>query len=177
MVDENISWEFTVEATPGEKATLIFEGQDLPENLDFYLVDEQRLVSQNIKFTPEYSFTPVTPKTTFKIVAGQPEAIEQLMAELLPKEFQVQANFPNPFNPSTTIPVLMPETGHVELVVYDVLGHRILQLFNGELAPGRHLFTWDGLDASGRRVPSGVYFYTVRFPNHQSVTRKMILMK
>ena len=177
LTDEQTSWEFEVAAMPGQPAHLEFLAENLPPDLEFYLIDLQTLKSVNLKETPDYTFTPATKYSHFRIVTGQSEQVEQMLANILPSEFRLEDNFPNPFNPSTVIPLVVPQTEQVSLIVYDILGHKIKTLYNGVLERGRHLFTWQGRDASGRRVPSGVYFYKARFGNRKSVTHKMILMK
>lgn len=85
-------------------------------------------------------------------------------------------NVPNPFNPTTSIPYMLEAGGHVKIGIYDVSGSRITVLNEGMQSPGVHSAIWNGRDASGRAVPSGVYFY--RFEGFEnSPVRKMVLLK
>ena len=74
-----------------------------------------------------------------------------------PSSFPLLGNYPNPFNPSTTIEFSIPEAGFVELVIYDITGQRIRELVSGEMSPGIHSVFWDGCDEKGTAVSSGVY--------------------
>ena len=80
-------------------------------------------------------------------------------------------NYPNPFNPSTTINYTLPEDGKVQIKVFDLLGREVATLMNGFDSKGKHNVTWDGSNAS-----SGIYFCTITFKN-QTISKKMILMK
>lgn len=101
-----------------------------------------------------------------------------------PIKFQLYNNFPNPFNPITTIRFTIPivETGHapsVQLRIYDVLGNVIAILLNEELGSslsGSYEVVWDGANNKGILVPSGTYFYTLRAGDYFAA-RKMILLK
>jgi hypothetical protein len=98
----------------------------------------------------------------------------------LPGQAVLGQNYPNPFNPLTQIAVDVPgETGRkvqLSLTVYSLRGRKVRTLFDGELSAGRHSFTWDGRDLSGRQVPSGTYLYSLRAGDRVD-TRKMILVK
>ena len=85
-------------------------------------------------------------------------------------------NFPNPFNPRTTIPYRIEDESRVRLVVYDATGREISRILDEHQLPGAYSASWSGTDESGFRVPSGVYF--VRLEAGPTVmTRKMILTK
>jgi hypothetical protein len=86
------------------------------------------------------------------------------------------ANFPNPFNPSTTISFSSTSDGHADVAVYDPSGRLIRKLLSGTVEAGRYSIPWDGRDEEGREVASGVYFYRVRAPG-VSEERKMALLK
>jgi hypothetical protein len=94
----------------------------------------------------------------------------------LPDDFELQPNYPNPFNPSTTISYSLPEAAHVRIEVCNVLGQKVRTLVNTVRPAGEHQARWDGTDESGSPVASGVYLY--RFQSSgQVVTRKMLLLR
>jgi len=96
--------------------------------------------------------------------------------DVLPREFDLSPNFPNPFNPSTSFSVALPKAGHLTVEIYNLLGQRVLKLFDGTAQAGYLDLTWDGRDSHGRTVGSGVYFYKVEAQDFQKV-RKMVLLK
>ncbi len=95
---------------------------------------------------------------------------------LLPVSMELCQNFPNPFNPSTTIRYALPKRSHVRLTVYNILGQEVAELINSAKTAGEHVAIWDGHDAKHRSVSTGVYFYRLQAGDH-SVTRKMLLLK
>ncbi|MFA6470819.1 MAG: heparinase II/III family protein [Candidatus Latescibacterota bacterium] len=94
----------------------------------------------------------------------------------MPVGFSVGDPFPNPFNPSTTIKFSLPAPGKVNLIVYDIAGRKVRELILTQLPTGIHSAFWDGRDASGRPVSSGVYFARLTMGKYTAV-RKMLLMK
>jgi len=94
----------------------------------------------------------------------------------IPRVTALHQNVPNPFNPTTTIQFDLATAGQVELQVFDVAGHLVRTLASGVQEAGRHSVIWNGLDANGHRVGSGVYFYKLVAPEF-SATRKLILLK
>ncbi|MFA5510176.1 MAG: FlgD immunoglobulin-like domain containing protein [Candidatus Cloacimonadaceae bacterium] len=88
----------------------------------------------------------------------------------------LHANYPNPFNPSTTINFDMPKAGNVKLNVYNVKGQLVNSLINETRGFGSHSVVWNGTDNKGQNVPSGLYFYRLETENHSEI-RKMMLMK
>ncbi len=93
----------------------------------------------------------------------------------LPDQFELGANYPNPFNPSTIIPYQLPASMHVRLDVFNLLGQRIATLVDGEQPAGFHIAAWDATDAAGRAVGAGVYLYRLSGSRGQ-VTRRMLLI-
>ena len=87
----------------------------------------------------------------------------QLQAAL-PKDFALEQNYPNPFNPATTIPFALPEAAAVSLAVYDLRGREIRRLVQDRLPAGYHRIIWDGCDATGRVLPSGIYLVIMKAP-------------
>jgi hypothetical protein len=96
--------------------------------------------------------------------------------ESMPSAFRLHANYPNPFNPSTIIEYEIPEITGVTLVVFNAIGQEIATLVNESQFPGRYAIQWNGLDNSGRKVTSGIYFYRLRAGTHQS-TKRMVLVQ
>ena len=94
----------------------------------------------------------------------------------LPNTFALEQNYPNPFNPETQIEFSLPQSGRVELTIYNVLGRRVKDLVSGEKPAGTHTVVWDGTDADGRSVASGVYFYRLQ-AGSETLSRKMMLLK
>ena len=77
-----------------------------------------------------------------------------------PAQHRLGNSYPNPFNPAVVIPLeLATDAARVSLTVYDVLGRRVRQVWQGPLRAGSHRFTWDGRDEAGKDVAAGVYIY------------------
>ena len=93
-----------------------------------------------------------------------------------PLGFRLAPNFPNPFNPYTTITFTIPESGMVSLMVYDVSGRLVRTLVSRTLSAGTFSETWNGRDDYGRPVSSGVYVSRLTQGSHSAVS-KMVLMK
>jgi hypothetical protein len=96
--------------------------------------------------------------------------------DFVPASWSLNQNSPNPFNPSTSIQFALAQPAFVKLMIHNVLGQSVRDFDLGTLAPGNHTVEWDGRDANGRSVNSGVYFYTLRSAAF-SQTRKMLLLK
>ena len=80
-------------------------------------------------------------------------------------------NYPNPFNPSTTVSFSLPRSSDIRIIIYDLLGREVQQLFNGTLEAGRHAFLWNAA-----AVPSGIYYYRL-IAGDAVFSRRMILLK
>ena len=93
----------------------------------------------------------------------------------LPTDFALGQNYPNPFNPSTIIPYQLPSAGHVRLDVFNVLGQRLATLVDAERSVGVHTAQWDGTDAAGRAVGTGVYIYRLS-SGGMTESRRMVLV-
>jgi hypothetical protein len=105
-----------------------------------------------------------------------------VLRELLPTEavlpvtYILDQNFPNPFNPGTSITFALPRRADFSLVIYDIIGRRVRTLTRGREEPGPHVAQWDGTDDSGRPVAAGVYVYRLAGESF-SLTRKMLLIR
>ncbi len=102
--------------------------------------------------------------------------ITEQMNHGIPEGWILAQNFPNPFNPRTTIRYRLPDGSEVSIRIYDLLGNLIISLTDHYQAAGDHQVQWDGKDARGMSVSSGLYLYSLRAGN-LTLTRKMMLMK
>ena len=96
--------------------------------------------------------------------------------EVIPAKFEVFQNFPNPFNPTTTISYSIPTGSFVSLKIYDILGREVKTLVNTEQTPGVYNTVWNGDNNFGNKVASGIYIYRV-VAGSKIQSKKMILMK
>jgi hypothetical protein len=93
-----------------------------------------------------------------------------------PVAFGKITNYPNPFNPSTTIEFTIPSSGKANLIVYDIMGRKVRELVSGQVSSGVRSILWDGHDDSGKSVSSGVYFARLTMGKSFAV-KKMLMMK
>jgi len=90
--------------------------------------------------------------------------------ELAPLEFNLEQNFPNPFNSRTVIPFTLPEASHATLTIYDLTGREVLKLVEGELSAGRHYAEFDASDFG-----TGVYFVRLEAGSRTAVGKLVCL--
>ena len=116
------------------------------------------------------------------LLAGD-KGLEQLeatagleMSDGQPGNFELERNYPNPFNSGTVIPFSLSSETEVHLQVFDVLGRPVVNLVVGRLQTGRYRVNWEGRDAGGQPVPSGIYFYRLR-SGTRAESRKMTLVR
>ena len=107
--------------------------------------------------------------------------LEQLLAALIPKETALLPNYPNPFNPETWIPYQLAKPADVTLTIYTVNGQVVRQLSLGHQLAGTYQSKsraayWDGRNAVGESVASGLYFYTLT-AGEFTATRRMLILK
>jgi len=89
----------------------------------------------------------------------------------LPDTFELHANYPNPFNPRTTLRFDLPEKQYVRITIYNVLGQKIRTFLNKSMQAGRHHVRFDASD-----LTSGIYIYVIQTEN-EAATGKMLLLK
>jgi len=94
----------------------------------------------------------------------------------MPEEYTLHQNFPNPFNPTTTLRYDLPEDAMTTIAVYDMMGRLVQTLVSGNKAAGYHSLKWDATNKYGSPVSAGVYIYSIQAGNHRDI-KKMILLK
>jgi len=107
---------------------------------------------------------------------ASPETVTGVDPTGAPTRYALHQNVPNPLNPTTVIRYDVPSGGgSVTLDIFDVSGRRVRRLLNGHEAPGRRVVVWDGKDARGARVASGVYYYRLVAPGYEKTLKMMVL--
>jgi len=96
--------------------------------------------------------------------------------EGVPVEFALHENYPNPFNPTTTLRFDLPEVSDITLIIYNMLGQRVRTFNMNDTPAGFHSIKWNATNDYGEQVGAGVYLYQLR-ANHYLETRKMVLLK
>lgn len=86
-------------------------------------------------------------------------------------------NYPNPFNPTTTISFSIPEESNVELSIYNIKGQKIKSLLSDQKEPGEHTIVWNGKDDNNKPVSSGVYLYKLNVDGKSEAVKKCLLLK
>ena len=177
-IDEFKTWNFSTVGDLGKPASLAFRGiSSVPQQYVVYLIDVERARTMDLRRDSVYSFVPQMKVSHFRVLVGTPAAVEGQVVEIMPKEFSLSQNFPNPFNPSTTISVSLPAPSEVRISVFNTLGQETRSLFAGWLEAGRHWFTWDGRNELGVAMPSGAYYCRLGAPSGRSFVTKMILIR
>jgi hypothetical protein len=96
--------------------------------------------------------------------------------DVVPSQYALHANYPNPFNIRTHIKYDLPEVSDVQLVIYKMLGQQVKTLVSQRQFPGFKSVVWNGTNDRGKPVSAGVYLYQIHAKGF-SQTRKMILLK
>ena len=178
-IEDGDVWEFAVRTNIRDVVSLKFDGvEDIPEEYEVLLLDG---TTKNLREIKNYTIAKrVSDQPKFlKIVVGKRNYINENLEgiQIIPTSFELAQNFPNPFNPSTTIRYGLPKEAKVTVTVYNLLGKTVVTLVDDETKKaGSHIVTWNGSNASGRQVASGVFVYQLRSGNLR-MTKKLILMK
>ncbi len=94
----------------------------------------------------------------------------------LPGSNMLHPNYPNPFNPETTIAYEIGTPGHVRLLIFDMLGRQVAELVNDRQKPGQYMIRWNGRDREGRSVTSGMYIVVLESGSFRK-TGKLLLVR
>ena len=145
-----------------------------------------------------YSVAPALPAgltfdATTRTIAGTPQAASEavytytvtdangatasLALQVLPAAFSLADNFPNPFNPATTIQYALPTATDVNLTVYNVVGQVVRTLVAEHQSAGRYMVEWDATNDSGHSLSAGMYFYRLQAGGEFAEVKKMLLLK
>jgi hypothetical protein len=97
--------------------------------------------------------------------------------DTLPESISSLSNYPNPFNPSTTIEFSIQNNSQIELTIYNTKGQKVKTLADNQFTPGSHTIIWNGKDESGKSVSSGIYFYKLQVNGKVEAMEKCLLLK
>ena len=118
--------------------------------------------------------TPVTAADVYEF-RGTLSSVQQATTAV-PSELVLYPNYPNPFNPSTTIRYWLPNSGEIKIALYNVLGQEVRSLFEGWQSAGVHTLSWDGQTNAGLTGGSGIYMCRLQ-AGQRSLTRKLLLVR
>jgi len=195
VVGEHLRYYYDPSKNPFERLDSVFiDNQPIDPGMEYSIVSSEFiLVFMRDLLAPELGMT-VKNDTVFAVtefealltyvsslatITGDTANIivgTELLTKDIPFSYTLEQNFPNPFNPSTSIRFALPEAGIVQLEVFDLLGRRVELLVGGMLEAGSHSVTWRS------NSPSGVYFYRLEVKNAQgnkafSMVRRMALLR
>jgi hypothetical protein len=106
-----------------------------------------------------------------------PQYLPRIAANpILPQEYRLYPNYPNPFNSNTTIKFDLPKKSRVIINIYNILGERVINLASRDYEAGSHCIIWNGKNTGGKTVASGIYFYKAQLAE-QTKFSKMVLLK
>ena len=95
---------------------------------------------------------------------------------VIPMEYSISQNFPNPFNPETEVKYQLPKAGNVRIVIYSVVGKVVKTIFCKQQPAGYHSIRWDGKSNTGNNVSSGIYLLLMEADSYRAI-RKMTLLR
>ncbi len=171
-------WELSAQTRKGQHSLLSFSGlRSVPPWFSVILIDRVRGRYSDLRKDSTYVFDAVEPISRLSIAVGRDEWVKKELEGVVPRQFSLGRNFPNPFNLSTSFSVDIPQKSTVELEVYNVLGARVKTLFQGVVDAGRSWFSWNAQDDHGGTVSSGVYFYRLQVEKGKMFVGRMALLK
>jgi len=158
-----------------------------------YLITLTALLLLSISSSAQPSFWDITTGTTFEVQTNADFCVDSIRnlggtlifngtkcgmvvgiinsAEEIPKDFRLYNNYPNPFNPVTTIKFDIPKSSFVKIVIYNILGKEVSRPIEQRLEAGRYMLYFDASTLS-----SGTYFYSIEAAEFRD-TKKMIVLK
>lgn len=178
---EGQTWNLSLSSRPTGAAELRFEVlKDLGPGVGAWLVDPERFELVELRETSRYSLEPQAGSDReLLLVVGAKAFLDDQLAQFGSMLFEVSTarSFPNPFARGTSIAYRVRETDLVSVTVYDVTGAVVRRISPEQRrGPGVHVVAWDGRDASGRDLPSGMYFYRVAGERFR-VTRPLTILR
>lgn len=188
-VGEGYTWPLMVESISGQRrASLTVSGiEALPDGYEAVLVDPAAGLRIDCEGRAPYRFYPVrnaavslgqVVRRELRLLVGTPGWLAGMTAglERLPARVELHPNYPNPFNPVTTLRFALREAGEVRLEIRNVRGQLVTVIADRNFEAGTHTLSWNGTDRHGRAVASGIYLARLQAGTEVRI-RKMTLVR
>jgi len=140
----------------------------IPNSAGMNLIDFKR---ESVTYWAYFKANPERTGCVDNITPNSDNDIDQLF------NTKLISNYPNPFNPTTSIKFAVENSSNIEISVYNILGQKVKTLVNTQFNKGNHNVIWHGTDENGENVSSGVYFYRMNQDGKNIDTKKCILLK
>ena len=180
----NASTEFNIYCLEWTPEQMIFSVNDYVhytynpsvQNSETWPFDSAQYLLLNIAIEPSVTSSFIESEMEIDYVRVYEASTLSTQTQTVPVYFNVFQNFPNPFNPVTTLRYDLPETGLVNITIYDMLGRQVKTLINQTQDAGYKSVIWDATNDYGKPVSAGIYLYQIQAGEYIS-TKKMVLLK
>jgi hypothetical protein len=146
------------------------------QNSETWPFDSAQYLLLNIAIEPSVTSSFIESEMEIDYVRVYEASTLSTQTQTVPVYFNVFQNFPNPFNPITTLKYDLPEDSFVEITIYDMLGNVVNNLVNRNQRRGYKSVQWNATNDQGQPVSTGVYLYRIEAGDYRQ-TKKMILLK
>jgi hypothetical protein len=151
------------------------EGLAAFEEQEVVLVDPSVSRTYNLRTDETVVLRPSAEEMPLKLLIGTSEFVDAARSEIAPTMLQLLPNYPNPFQTHTMLEFTLPERREVRLEIYDVLGRRVRTLAHRPYEAGRHTVRWDGRNATGQPVASGIYLGRLVVGDQRHIQRLVLV--
>ena len=175
---DEMFWNFKVNSSVNTPVTLRFDASAVPsEYRTVLLIDTVTDATTDLRKVSSYVYKPSDTLRNFKLIISK----AHVETYIVPKNSVLLQNYPNPFNPETWVPYRLSTAGDVTINIYNVTGQLVRNLELGHREAGSYTVKeraayWDGRNATGERVASGVYFYNIQSGSFHA-TKRMVIVK
>lgn len=181
-------WNIAVKSNMSGQIRLdAMDAINIPLEYDALLIDLENSFQHDLRSGETYNYVSIGDEQPhqLQVIIGFPENVSKIIDDLaiLPTEFAVDQNVPNPFNPVTAIRMQLVEDAVVSMKIFNILGEEVaVLLHNAKIESGYQQVIWNGRDKFNRKLPSGLYLYQTIMKNDQGKllhmkTNKMIMVK
>ena len=172
---EGHTFALTLQTTPGRAVQLQAQGIAAFEGQEVVLVDPTVSRAYDLRAEQSIMLRPDTKDVSLKLLVGSSAFVDRAQSAIVPTTLQLLPNYPNPFRTHTTLEFTLPERHDVRLVIYDVLGRRVRTLVDRSFNAGRHTMRWDGRNANGQPVASGIYLGRLEVGDQRHIQRLVLV--